>query len=293
MGDHSVTVRQAYPLPSDERKTAMSVLIEAHCTWLRAAGRSEHTIGDRRRLLLAADRQLPYGVDTANAAELAEFLAVPGWGAWTRVTYFRHFAGFYRWAAGGQDPWISFNPCAELASPRNPDSVPHPVTEDQLRIALERSPEPWGTAIRLAAYAGLRAGEVRRIRREHVERDYLTIWQGKGGRTASVPTHAEIWAAVEHRPAGLLVTEDGQEFDIAHKQAAHFRKIGLPGVHLHMFRHRFATMLLRGGADIETVRLLMRHRSLQTTSGYLEISDGQRVIAVAALPTFAAMAGAV
>jgi site-specific recombinase XerD len=55
-----------------------------------------------------------------------------------------------------------------------------------------------------------------------------------------------------------------------------------------MFRHRFATMLLRGGADIETVRQLMRHRSLETTRGYLAISDGQRVAAVAALPAFAA-----
>jgi integrase len=265
----------------------MSQLIDLHLTYLRAAGRSPRTVNDRRRLLAAADRALPYGVDTATAAEIAAFLAVPEWGDWTRATYFHHFAGFYRWAAGGADPYLSFDPCAELASPRNPDSVPHPATEDQLQIALERSGEPWGTAIRLAAYAGLRAGEVRRIRREHVAQDYLTIVHGKGGRTAAVPTHAEIWRVVEFRPAGLLVMNTrGDQLDIANRQRDHFRRIGMPGVHMHMFRHRFATMLLREGADIRTVQLLMRHRSLQTTQGYLEIADQTRIAAVAALPTF-------
>jgi len=271
----------------------VSVLIELHLTWMRAAGRSPGTVNDRRRLLLAADRTLPYGIDTASAAELAEFLAVPEWGAWTRATYFRHFAGFYRWAAGGADPYISFDPIAELGSPRNPESVPNPVTDEQLRIALERSPEPWSTAIRLAAYAGLRAGEIRRIRREHVERDYLTVWHGKGDRTKALPTHAEIWRVVEARPAGLLVTNThGDELDIANRQRDHFRQLGMPDVHMHRFRHWFGTMLLREGADLRTVQLLMRHKSLQTTQGYLEISDPRRVAAVATLPVFAALVGA-
>ncbi|HEV8174962.1 MAG TPA: hypothetical protein VGP91_15075, partial [Actinoplanes sp.] len=184
----------------------MSVLIDLHIMHLRAAGRAENTIKDRRRLLIDADRVLPYGVDTATAEELAGYLANPAYGPWTKITYYRHFASFYRWAAAGMHPHISFNPCDDLTRPRSPDCVPHPATEDQLRIALERSPQNWATAVRLAAYAGLRASEVQRIRREDVAQDYLKIWHGKGDRTASVPTHPEIWRAVEDRPVGLLVT---------------------------------------------------------------------------------------
>lgn len=265
----------------------MSALIGLYVTHMQAAGLSPRTIKDRSRVLATADRALPYGIDIANSAELAAWLANPGWGAWTRATYYHHLAGFYQWAARGINPYLSFDPTVELATPRSPDSVPHPATDDQVRTALERSPMAWATAIRLAAYAGLRVGEIQRIKREHVRADYLTVWHGKGDRTSSVPTHAEIWRVVEHRPAGLLVTNrHGQQLGIPSRQSEHFRRIGLPGVHMHMFRHWYATMLLRNGADIETVRRLMRHRSLQTTQGYLEIADEQRVAAVAALPTF-------
>lgn len=265
----------------------MSALIGFYVTHMRAAGLSPRTIRDRRRVLATADCQMPYGIDVANSEELAAWLANPAWGAWTRSTYYHHLAGFYQWAAGGIDPYLSFAPTVELTPPRIPDSVPHPASEQQVQLALERSPMNWATAVRLAAYAGLRAGEVQRIRREDVAQDYLTIWHGKGDRTASVPTHPEIWRAVEHRPPGLLVTNrHGGPLGIYSRQSEHFRKIGLAGLHMHQFRHRFATMLLRGGADIETVRQLMRHRSIQTTQGYLEITDGQRVAAVAALPVF-------
>lgn len=265
----------------------MSALIELYVTRMQAAGLAVRTIRDRRRVLTIADRELPYGIDTALAAELDAWLANPTWGAWTRATYYHHLAGFYHWAAGGIDPYLSYDPCVELTPPRTPESVPHPATDEQVRLALERSPLCWATAVRLAAYAGLRAGEVQRIRREDVAQDYLTIWHGKGDRTAKVPTHPEIWRVVEHRPAGLLVTNrHGGALGIPARQSEHFRKIGLPGVHMHAFRHWFGTMLLREGADIRTVQLLMRHRSLQTTQGYLEISDEQRVSAVAALPTF-------
>jgi integrase len=269
----------------------MSVLIELYETRMRAAGLSPRTIKDRVRVLATADRELPYGIDTAADVEISAWLANPTWGPWTRSTYFHHLAGFYHWAAGGIDPQLTFDPMRGMPAPRIPESVPHPATDEQVRLALERSPMHWATAIRLAAYAGLRAGEVQRIRREDVAQDYLTIWHGKGDRTASLPTHPEIWRVVEHRPPGLLVTNRrGGPLGIYSRQSEHFRRIGLPGLHMHMLRHWFATMLLRGGADIETVRQLMRHQSLETTKGYLAISDGQRVAAVAALPTFAAMA---
>lgn len=265
----------------------MSALIGHYVTSMQAAGLSPRTVRDRARVLATADAQLPYGVDIATAQEITAWLANPAWGAWTRSTYYHHLAGLYRWAAGGADPHLSFDPMVGMPAPRIPESVPIPATDEQVRLALERSPMNWATAIRLAAYAGLRTAEVQRIRREHVAADYLTIWHGKGDRTESVPTHPEIWRVVEHRPPGLLVTNrTGGPLGIPSRQSEHFRRIGLPDLHMHMLRKWFATMLLRGGADIETVRLLMRHKSLQTTQVYLAIASEQRVAAVAALPVF-------
>ena len=265
----------------------MSVLIERYATHMRAAGLAARTIKDRTRVLTIADRELPYGIDIAADTELETWLANPAWNAWTRATYFHHLAGLYRWATGGIDPHLTFDPMAGMPAPRPPETVPRPATDEQVRTALERSPQNWATAVRLAAYAGLRTAEVQRIERADVAADYLTIRHGKGGRTDSIPTHPELWRVVEGRPDGLLVTgRCGAVLNIPSRQSDHFRKIGLPGVHMHMFRKWFATMLLRGGTDIETVRQLMRHKSLQTTQVYLSIASEQRVTAVAALPTF-------
>ena len=44
---------------------------------------------------------------------------------------------------------------------------------------------------------------------------------------------------------------------------------GLPASHL--FRHSRATNLLRGGASLETVAALLRHRSIETTRTYTRV----------------------
>lgn len=262
----------------------MTELLSHHLMHLRAAGYSANTIRDRERLVLAADRALPHGIDTASTQELERFLANPTWAAWTRATYFRHIAGLFTWAVAASPPYLDWNPAAHLKAPRNPDSDPNPVTDDELAAAMERSNERWQLAIALAAFAGLRATEVGTQRRERITEEHITI-AGKGQRTLKIPTHHEIWRRVKDMPPGYVITSrTGRPMDVSNCARGHFDRLDMPDVHMHRFRHWYACALLKAGTDIRTVQALMRHKSLATTAAYLALVDGQRSLAIAALP---------
>jgi integrase/recombinase XerD len=49
------------------------------------------------------------------------------------------------------------------------------------------------------------------------------------------------------------------------------RKAGVD-LHCHSLHHRFGTRLVEGGANLEAVRRLMKHESLNVTSKYIGLS---------------------
>jgi integrase len=160
-------------------------------------------------------------------------------------------------------------------------------------------------AIALAALAGLRCGEVRALevgdvdleaRRLHVRRAFSAeeLADPKGRDERIVPLAPLLVAilepAVSHRRlthrvvvgrAGCTVTEDRLGEAWRRLQA----RLGLePRWHYHQLRHFFATTLLRGGANVETLRQLLGHKDLAATSRYLHATGHDLVAAIAMLP---------
>ena len=261
----------------------MTVLLPLHVHHMRAAGLARRTIRDRTLFLTRADKDLPRGIDTPTADELAEFLGNETWAPWTRCTYFNHIAGFYLWATTSGH--IDWNPTLSLKRPKTPDADPDPVTDDELAQAIARSNDWWRLAITCAAYAGLRASEIGRLAREQVNAEFLTVRMGKGGKTKKLPTHPEIWKLVEPSPPGpLFVGPRGGRVDLTKTEHTHFVSIGMPDVHMHRFRSWYATTLLRQGADVRVVQELLRHATLGSVQRYTLVVDGQRRFAVGTLP---------
>lgn len=264
----------------------MDELIRRLATHLRAASYSERTIADRVRLLDHANRCLPQGL-LATADEIAEYLGSPGWSDWTRSTYWAHLFSFYQWAVDRGE--ITHNPMTELRRPDTGDSVPDPVTDEELHLALQRSPDlPWRTAIMLAAYAGLRCSEIARIRRQDITELDVRVRQGKGNKDRVIPTHPALWEYIRDRPRGELTrTVNGFPMtgtQLTQRQHLHWRSVDLVGLHWHRFRHWYATTLLRNGADIRVVQELLGHASIVTTQGYTKVVSEQRRFAVSTLP---------
>jgi integrase/recombinase XerD len=261
----------------------MNAYIDAHLRHLRAAGRAATTIRDRGKVLRRADAQLPQGLFQASTAELEEWLATPGWSRWTLATYHMHLRGFFRWLTAGQTPMADYDPMTEIPRPRMPARVPKPVTDAELARALDGSDATWRLVITLAAYAGLRVSEIRRLRREDVTAEWLTVREGKGGQDAILPTHPAVWRLVRDLPAGPVV-DAAVTAHLSASARRHFDGLGLPEVHMHRIRHWFGTAVQRAQGDLRVTQELMRHASPATTAGYAKITDGQRRQAVTALP---------
>ena len=112
---------------------------------------------------------------------------------------------------------------------------------------------------------------------------------GKGNKERQVPLGSSAIAAMsvylEQRPAGLgrpqprnrrvFVAKSGRPLSriaLWHIVKRHAQAIGLNAdVSPHTLRHRFATHLLAGGADLRAVQEMLGHASIATTQIYTRV----------------------
>jgi len=135
---------------------------------------------------------------------------------------------------------------------------------------------------------GLRIGEVKSLLLVEIERTHIHV-RGKGGRWRRVPVTQRVWdaaqavrsqlgqsAAIKVCPCSSRAVQ--QRFD-RRKRAAGMSALRLSP---HSLRHSFATRALAAGIDIYRVGVLLGHRSIRTTVGYLHTSpEALREVATA------------
>lgn len=133
---------------------------------------------------------------------------------------------------------------------------------------------------------GLRAGEVAGLGLDDIDwpaGEFLI--RGKGRREDPLPLPADVGAALAHylrtsRPrtsarqvflgarAPHRALSSGAISMIARRAGAH---AGLPATSAHRLRHTAATQLLRGGASLDEIAQVLRHRSHDTTAIYAKV----------------------
>lgn len=265
----------------------MTDLIASHLKHCKSAEFSKVTIQDRGEVLRRLDADLPFGLAEATVDELQDWLAHEGWKPETRKTYYTHIVGFFRW---GAERGHTDDPSAGLIRPTVPQALPKPVTDDELRYALAELPRPWDIYIKLAAYAGLRAGEIADLDRTDISESQVLVNRGKGGKSRRVETHPDLWRSVRLlRPGPIALLGSGAVMtpdQMSHRTNYRLRKIGLRAT-VHCFRHWFGTTLVAQGVNLLVVAELMGHASPNTTKVYALITSEQRRLAVRTLPALA------
>lgn len=163
--------------------------------------------------------------------------------------------------------------------------LPKFLTEPQM-ITLAKAPDPSTLkglrdrailAVLLAC--GLRASELCLLQPRDLTPSLVLVRRGKFGHQRFVPISNKAYKAVSSylsaRPAQsadpLFRTVDGRPLTrrLLHKLIVGYsRPLGLPSG-CHVLRHSFATRALNRGVSLQSVRVMLGHVSIATTSIYL------------------------
>lgn len=189
-------------------------------------------------------------------------------------------------------------------TPRQPKKLPSAPPIEVVERMLAESRGWLKVAVALAYFGGLRSGEARAFRVMDAAYDVPTtnvrqafshdvVQPPKYGADRSLPTHprlAEIVreASVGKKPTDFLVVDDSGKPPT--RQALYKAVIALqkrlgisPTWSYHRIRHAFASHALAAGANVEAVRELLGHSSLEVTSRYLHAVARDKLAVIASL----------
>ena len=294
--------------PNDPR--GFEVLVARYVEHLAVHGYAETTQEAARRLLQlfarwCAERGLVRPVEVTRAVveryqrHLYHYRRDDGrpLGFKTQQSRLVHVKGFFRWLA--RERYVLYNPASELELPKRPPRLP---TESFTRAEVERilASLDVGTASGLRDRALLETLYSTGMRRSEligldlydldIERGWVTIRRGKGGKDRVVPIGERALAWVERyleeaRPALVLgadewavfLSQEGRRLSPPALTNLVKRRIRDSGVRprrgsCHLFRHTMATLMLEAGADLRVIQEILGHASLETTEIYTKVS---------------------
>ena len=260
----------------------MTVLDEYE-KWQRAMGRQPTTLETTRKVI---SRFLDHSATSAaefTTEHVVDFLANESFSANTRYSYFWHLKSFSEWLVivRKRDDF----PMLHLRGPRMLRKPPRPVPGDSLPLLLKKAGSGrTRMMILLAALQGLRVHEVAKIHSSDIDiYDGSIEVLGKGGKVAILPMHDEVRRAMvrEQMPRNGYWFESTarpgkpiQPASVSKAVSKVMRDAEVPGTP-HALRHYFGTELVRSGANLRVVQELMRHSSIATTQGYLEVQGSE------------------
>ncbi len=252
------------------------VQLDHYTAWLRASGRPQTTIDLRCYHIRRLARAVPDPL-AATTEQLVDWLAGHAWAPATRRSYRSSLRTYYAWAHITSR--ITHDPARLLPAISTRAGIPRPAGEDCISAALTAAEPRVQLMIRLAAQAGLRRGEIAKVRLDDVTED-LDGWslrvQGKGDRERLVPLTKALALALRASEAGwIFPSPGGGHLTPAHTGKLISRALG-PGVTAHCLRHRFATRAYGAGQDLLSVQQLLGHAKPETTMIYTQIPAGAK-----------------
>jgi integrase/recombinase XerD len=278
----------------------MSALLEAFAAHLEAELRlSRATVSVyalEARLLL--EYYAPRPLAEFTAADLIQYLVhrqLEGASRKTTAKSLSALRAFFAFLL--REGLIQANPAEDVETPRIPRRIPEVFSREEVErlLAAIDLNTPGGVRDRflfeLIYSCGLRVSEAASMTLERIYQSekFLRVL-GKGGKERIVPigelalewlekylNQARPALARGKRLASLFVNHLGQPLTrkgMWKRFKGYALEAGVAGK-IHTLRHSFATHLLKGGADLRTVQVLLGHADIGTTQIYTHVEESE------------------
>jgi len=256
---------------------------------LEAYGRD---LADFSKVMIAEGRTDPKDITTDDISTWVRGLADRGKKARSQARMLVAVRGFFRSLVKNRE--LDADPARQVELPRAGSPLPKMVTyEDVLELLRAAHKSARDRALIFLLYgAGLRVSEVVHLELGgvYLESGVLRV-MGKGSKERVIPVGTPVIAAIEEYMNGERVQHlRGRVSDLLFpgrskakpltRQAVFeiLRRLALAAgvtrdISPHKLRHGFATDLVRGGADLRSVQVMLGHADLRTTEIYTHVDD--------------------
>lgn len=209
----------------------------------------------------------------------------------TTLKHIKHFlSGVFRYAI--RTGRLQHNPVRDVVLPKaNPPRETHAYALEEIARMLQVLPEPLNVLVAVAAFTGLRRGELRALRLTDYDGSTITVrcsrWRkyegppkGKHG-TGTIPVIAPLqqllnsylrtWSPKEY----LFHGPSGKPLHLEYEARDHIRPVlkehGIPWHGWHAFRRGLATNLHELGVADIVIQAILRHSDVAVTrSAYIK-----------------------
>jgi len=184
--------------------------------------------------------------------------------------------------------YLSSNPARGLiVGDRNPKKETAYLSPDQVRLLASSLSEPCRTIVLLLALTGLRIGELLALRWKHLDfpagviRVRETVYEGQFGSPKTRSSRRDLPMSGAARELLLGARRTGGDQDLVFTSRAGTpinpknlasrelrptcRRLKVPVVGWHSFRHTHGTLLTEVGESIKTTQAILGHSDLETT----------------------------
>lgn len=144
------------------------------------------------------------------------------------------------------------------------------LSKPEVQKLVEYTKDPASQQIiLLAAYTGLRRGEIFNLTSTDIQGNKIFVRKSKNGRPRIVPYPDNLINFTSYLPLEITM----YQFDWQFRQAR--KKAGLNHVRFHDLRHTCASWLAASGVSMGVIRDWLGHSNLQVTSRYMHLATNE------------------